>query len=86
MFGDLLTAYTKVGKLKGVPVGEVEIEIALLDPLSNSSFWLVLNGWFGKDILWVGTDPVIVSLPKLYVTSIPIPLVIPIPTDSIGLK
>ena len=68
MFGDLLTAYTTLGKLKGVPVGVVEIEIAEFVPLLNSSFWLVLNEWLGRDILWVGTEPVIISSPKLYVT------------------
>ena len=64
VLGDLLTAYTVVGRLNGVPVGEVEIEIWLLPFLLYVNFWLVLNGWSSKLILWVGMDPVIVSCPN----------------------
>ena len=38
VLGDLLTAYTVSGRLNGVPVGEVEIEIFVLPFLSNVIF------------------------------------------------
>ena len=52
----------------------------------NTTCWLSLNGWFSIKIPFVGTDLVIVESPKEKVIEFVIPVVVPTPTDSLGLK
>ena len=50
------------------------------------TLWLVLNGWFGKNILWVGVETTFTKSPKVDVAVDPKPTTVPTPTDSCGLK
>ena len=60
--------------------------IALLPSVCKVICCPVLKGWFGKYMLWAGTDTVVVVSPTDTLIDDDIPTVVAIPTDCLGLK
>ena len=50
------------------------------------TFWFVVNGWFGRSILWVGVDTIFFISPLVAKAVEPKPTTVPTPIDSWGLK
>ena len=63
-----------------------DTSIALLPSVFKVICCPVLKGWFGKYILWAGTDTVVVVSPTDTLIDDVIPTVVAIPTDCLGLK
>ena len=77
--------------------GTVKVWLGELDPSFDTWIallpWVfkviccpVLKGWFGKYMLWAGTDTEVVISPTVTFIDDEMPTVVAIPTDCLGLK
>ena len=52
----------------------------------SETLWFCVNGWFGRNILWASIDIGTVKVPRLTLTVVAAPAIVPTPIDSFGLK